>query len=117
MENDILIQIFKIENKYNLYLYLIITMIVKSTLIDKLPIEVVEIIYEYDGRYSKQYSVCVKDIDNAFKDLQINISMLRKEVRFREYVRSWLHHYSSFHSFILTRNKQRKKNTWKCNDD
>lgn len=76
--------------------------------INLLPCQLINSIYEYDGRYRALYSLCIHEIRCAYLEREKKLIMLRNEVRYREYVRSWITHYSSFYQYFLYKYKKTK---------
>lgn len=73
--------------------------------INLLPLELVDFIYEYDDRHRNNYNFCVNEILDANTERENKLTILKEEVRYREYVRNWISHFSSFHKYMLNKHR------------
>lgn len=77
-------------------------------MINNLPIELIDIIYQFDGRYRSQYNTCIKEIDDIYDIRLLNLSVLNSNnLNFR--TREWVTIHSPVHKYILWKCKTTKK--------
>jgi hypothetical protein len=69
-------------------------------MIHTMPIEIEDIIYQFDGRYRRQYDVCIKEIKRIYENRLLNLSLLRNN--YQNTVQEWIN--TPIHKHIL----------WKC---
>lgn len=73
--------------------------------INSLPLELVDFIYEHDDRHRNNYNFCVNEILDENTERVKKLTILKKEVRYREYVRNLISQFSSFHKYMLNKHR------------
>ncbi len=68
---------------------------------NNLPIELIDIIYEYDGRVKKAYSDCLQEIKMIAKQWVMTLSVLKGINHLPIHSKIWLSKCQHFHHFII----------------
>lgn len=74
-----------------------------------LPSEVIDIIYEYDGRVKKAYLDCVKELQYIAKQWNITVSILQGVVNLPIHSKIWLSNCRDFHHFMIDNIQKKRK--------
>lgn len=76
---------------------------------NNLPSEVIDIIYEYDGRVKKAYFDCVKELQYIAKQWTITVSILQGVVNLPPHSKVWLSKCQYFHYFMFDYFRKKRK--------
>ena len=72
----------------------------------KLPSDIVDIIYEYDGRYEENYSMCIDEIHRAISDQRIILSSIKPFKTTHSVM--WRSMEKPFYVFMMNRIRRRR---------
>lgn len=76
---------------------------------NKLPSDIVDIIYEFDGRVKKAYSDCLKELQYVAKQWTMTVSILQGVVNLPIHSKIWLSKCRDFHHFMFDYIHKKKK--------
>lgn len=68
---------------------------------DHLPYELVEIIYDFDGRYKINYRRCIDEINRSIRQWNITLNVLKNVINLPQKTQIWFQQCQLFSYFIL----------------
>ena len=75
---------------------------------DHLPCELVEIIYDFDGRHKMDYRRCVDEINSSIRQWNITLNVLENVINLPRKTQIWFQRCHLFSYFILDQFRKAK---------